>query len=109
MIVLGGRCLLRAVHRRYRRPCDHTETWFAFSSRECRRHARADSVLRLSGGSVAFTETWWYSANCAKTGVSPGTVLGLVAPVVVQRQVLGFDSAENCGSSTGAVLGQGQY
>ena len=43
-----------------------------------------------------------------KTGVSPGTVLGLVGtPVVVQRQVLGFDSAENCGSSTVAVPGQG--
>ena len=44
-----------------------------------------------------------------KTGVLPGTVLGLVGPVVVQRQVLVFDSAENCGSSTVAALGQGRY
>ena len=30
-----------------------------------------------------------------KTGDSPGAVLGLVGtPIVVQRQVLGFDSAE---------------
>ena len=40
-----------------------------------------------------------------KTGDSPGAVLGLVGtPVVVQRQVLGFDSAENCGSTASAVL-----
>ena len=30
-----------------------------------------------------------------------------MTPVVMQRQVLGVDSAENCGSSTVAVLGQG--
>ena len=29
MHVLGGRYLLRALHRRCRRPCDHAETWFA--------------------------------------------------------------------------------
>ena len=29
----------------------------------------------------------------------------VVTPVVVQRQVLGYASAENCGSSTVAVLG----
>ena len=40
-----------------------------------------------------------------KTGDSPGAVLGLVGtPVVVQRQVLGFDSSENCGSTASAVL-----
>ena len=34
-----------------------------------------------------------------------GAVLGLVGtPVVVQQQVLGFDRAENCGSSAVAVL-----
>ena len=39
------------------------------------------------------------------TGDSPGAVLGLVGtPVVVQRQVLGFDSSENCGSTASAVL-----
>ena len=42
-----------------------------------------------------------------KTGDSPGAVLGLVGtPVVVQRQVLGFDSAENFGSTASAVLWQ---
>ena len=40
-----------------------------------------------------------------KMGDSPGAVLGLVGtPVVVQRQVLGFHSAENCGRSACAVL-----
>ena len=47
-----------------------------------------------------------HSANCAEVRRdSSGAVLGLVGtPVVVQRQVLGFDSAENCGSTASAVL-----
>ena len=40
-----------------------------------------------------------------KTEIRTGAVLGLVGtPVVVQRQVLGFDRAENCGSSAVAFL-----
>ena len=47
-----------------------------------------------------------HSANCAEDWQDPtGAVLGLVGiPVVVQRQVLRFDSAENCGISAVAVL-----
>ena len=47
-----------------------------------------------------------HSANCAEVSWDrTGAVLALVGtPVVVQRQVLGFDRAENCGGPAVAVL-----
>ena len=46
------------------RPCDHQRHAPAVLRREC--GGASDSVLRQSGGSVAFTETVMHSANCEK-------------------------------------------
>ena len=71
----------------------------------------ADSVLRLSGGSVAFTQTGLYSANCAKdrSFARYSSWTGWDTRCCTTTGAWGKNSAENCGSSTVAVLEQGQY
>ena len=87
------------------RSCDHQRHAPAVLRREC--GGASDSVLRQSGGSVAFTETGMHSSNCAKDRrfARCSSLTGWDTRCTTTGA--GFDSAENCGSSTVAVLGQG--
>ena len=108
---------LRGRLRRWcRRPCDHAETWFAFSSWEGRRHARCvqrqvlgfyctwsfRSCTSMSAGAV-HRRLWTSLCSCRDVVCSPGQ--GRLQARCVQRPLLGVHSTGYCGGSTVARRG----
>ena len=91
------------------RPCDHQRQAPAVHCVRERGGAPFQFIDRVVDFSVVFQRRVPTVQTVQKTGEFPQVLFldRLMTPVVMQRQVLGVDSAENCGSSTVAVLGQG--
>ena len=74
-----------------------------FLRREC--GGASDSVLRQSGGSVAFTETGTQCKLCKRPEIRQVQFLDWLGhPLLYNDRCLGLTVAENCGSTASAVL-----